>query len=347
MIFDLNESQQMVRQMVQRFGADRLAPLTTTLAHEPIPEAIFGQLAALGFKGARVALDQGGSEMDALSEATIIEVLAGHDAGLALALSSHNLAAKLLSDAEHASTREFIASDRWLALARLKDDAQLSTPHLNLELEAVPAGARITHLLALSAQGAALCVLDEQRCQRSGDVSTLGFRAVRPHTFHLKDALIERLDLSQASLKGAHAAYHAYLAAAAVGVASAAYEQGARYAHEREQFSKRLTRFQITQFKLADMATRLQGARHLMRSALASIDEGDADLYIALQANAFAARAAAFIADEALQLHGGCGYTSDYPVERQYRDAVALRALGGGPVEQERRAGELLLSERV
>ncbi len=118
--------------------------------------------------------------------------------------------------------------------------------------------------------------------------------------------------------------------AAAVGLAKAAMNYAICYAEERSQFGRRLSAFQATKFKLADMATQLAAAELLVYQAAYKKDCGAEQVTLeASMAKLFGSEMAARVADEALQIHGGNGLTRRYPIERLYREARGLRIYEG------------------
>jgi alkylation response protein AidB-like acyl-CoA dehydrogenase len=120
------------------------------------------------------------------------------------------------------------------------------------------------------------------------------------------------------------------IATCSVGAAQGALDAARRYLHERQQFGKPLASFQALQFKLADMATELVAARQMVRLAASKLDAGhaDASTYCAM-AKRFATDAGFNVCNEALQLHGGYGYLSEFPLERLVRDARVHQILEG------------------
>jgi alkylation response protein AidB-like acyl-CoA dehydrogenase len=120
------------------------------------------------------------------------------------------------------------------------------------------------------------------------------------------------------------------VAAQAVGLAQGATDYAAAYAAERRQFGRSINEFQGIQFKLADMETRTAAARELLYRACAKIDNGDADMgkYSAM-AKLFASDTAMWVTTEAVQVLGGYGYVSEYPVERMMRDAKITQIYEG------------------
>jgi alkylation response protein AidB-like acyl-CoA dehydrogenase len=122
------------------------------------------------------------------------------------------------------------------------------------------------------------------------------------------------------------------IAALSLGIAKGAYEAAVRYAQERQQFGQPISNFQGIAFKLADMATKIQAAELLTRRAGLLKDAGESTTKISAMAKYYASEAAVDIANEAVQVFGGYGYTKDFPVEKYYRDAK-LCTIGEGTSE--------------
>ena len=119
------------------------------------------------------------------------------------------------------------------------------------------------------------------------------------------------------------------IASQAVGMARAAYEAALTYARERESFGKPIYEHQAVQFRLADMATQIEAARQLIRHAAAMKDAGLPCLKEAAMAKLFASEMAEKVCSDAIQVHGGYGYVSDFPVERIYRDVRVCQIYEG------------------
>jgi alkylation response protein AidB-like acyl-CoA dehydrogenase len=111
------------------------------------------------------------------------------------------------------------------------------------------------------------------------------------------------------------------IAAQALGISQGAFDRALEYALQRKQFGRRLMDFQATQHKLADMATKIETARLLTYKAAWNFDRKKSDPKLTSMAKLFAAKTAVEVADEAIQIHGGYGYLTEYEVERFYRDA--------------------------
>ena len=119
------------------------------------------------------------------------------------------------------------------------------------------------------------------------------------------------------------------IAAQAVGTAQGAYDRALVYVKEREQFGRKIAQFQVTQHKLADMATKIELARLITYKAAWNIDQGRIDSRLSAMAKMYAARTAVEVAAEAMQLMGGYGYMAEYEVERFYRDAKVTEIYEG------------------
>jgi alkylation response protein AidB-like acyl-CoA dehydrogenase len=121
----------------------------------------------------------------------------------------------------------------------------------------------------------------------------------------------------------------AYVAGHAVGLAQGALDMAIKHARERKQFGQPIGAFQVTQFKIAEMATKVETARNLVYKAAWLIDQGRPDTKLTAMAKLYACRVAVEVVDEALQIHGGYGYFNDQDIERFYRAAKVLEIYEG------------------
>jgi len=111
------------------------------------------------------------------------------------------------------------------------------------------------------------------------------------------------------------------IAAQSIGVATAAFDSAVKYAKQRTQFGQKISKFQALRFIIADIATEIEAARQLMFSAAATKDRGENFTMQASMAKLYASEMVNRVTAKAIQMHGGYGFTKDYPVERYYRDA--------------------------
>lgn len=124
------------------------------------------------------------------------------------------------------------------------------------------------------------------------------------------------------------------IAGMALGTAQGAFDRALDYVKQREQFGRKLVQFQVTRHKLAEMATKIETARYLTYYAAWSYDNGKPEARLASMAKITATRVAAAVCDEAIQLLGGYGYTTEYEVEHFFRDAKQTEIFQGGPSVQ-------------
>jgi alkylation response protein AidB-like acyl-CoA dehydrogenase len=136
------------------------------------------------------------------------------------------------------------------------------------------------------------------------------------------------------------------IAAHAVGLAQGAIEQAVNYVKKRKQFGKTIASFQVTQFKVAEMATLIETARDLTYKACWYVDRGTPNSQLSAMAKWWASNVAVRVVDEALQLHGGYGYLDDYPIERFYRAAKLLEIYEGTKEIQKLLIGRQILGVR-
>jgi alkylation response protein AidB-like acyl-CoA dehydrogenase len=133
------------------------------------------------------------------------------------------------------------------------------------------------------------------------------------------------------------------IAAQALGIAQGCLDESTDRVEEREQFDRKLSKFQAVQHKVADMAVKVENARRLTYDAASRLDQGEKPTKLASMAKLYASEAAEEVASDAVQVHGGYGWTRDAPVERQYRH-TKIYQIGEGTSEIQRNiiAGELL-----
>lgn len=163
---------------------------------------------------------------------------------------------------------------------------------------------------------------------RASETTELIFHDCRIHESQVLGEVGEGFIQSMKVLDGGRIS----IAALALGIAKGAYEASVQYAQERHQFGKPISSFQAISFKLADMATKIEAAELLTRQAGRMKDQGKKTTKISSMAKYYASEASVHIANEAVQIFGGYGYTKDYPVEKYYRDAK-LCTIGEGTSE--------------
>ena len=155
----------------------------------------------------------------------------------------------------------------------------------------------------------------------------MGIRMMATAEVNLKDVRVPLANLIGEENKGFYHVLHFFdesriqVAAQALGIAQGAYDRALSYVKQREQFGRKIAQFQVTQHKLADMATKIELARLITYKAAWNFDQGRIDPKLTSMAKMYAARTAVEVADEAIQLLGGYGYITEYEVERFYRDA--------------------------
>ena len=315
MRFGLDETQAMIRDAVAAFTRDQV--LQQAMAwneghklHE-VP-ARLRDLGELGLLGVLAPESKDGAGMGAVELAVVLQELAKADAGLAAAAAVHNVGgvATLLEDEQaDDETVRALASGALIGCAGDPDGIVIGAAHADV-LVTGPAPTGVIKLAELEVQGEPTLGLRTCGSARvSGEIaaSTGAHRALGTTTALLR--------LSTAAI--------------AVGIGRRALQAGVQYTLERRQFGKPIARFQALQWMTADAATELEATSLLVHKAAWLHDAGKPFEDAAARAYHVAIRHARSITDKALQMHGGYGYTEDFPVERLYRDAYSLHALAG------------------
>jgi alkylation response protein AidB-like acyl-CoA dehydrogenase len=368
--FDLTPEQQQIREVAREFAraelGDKIAPYDER--HE-FPHAIVKKLGPLGFLGALVPEELGGAGLDHVSYALIVEELCRGDASVGITMWAHNslCASHIASFASPAQKRAFLprlASGEVLGAWGLtepgsgSDAAALATRAELRGSEWVLNGSK-AFITNASVAGIAVVMARTDPERRSKGISAFvlekgmpGFTSGTPYRklgLHASDTaelifqdarvpaenlLGERgMGFVQAMqvLEGGRIA----MAAMGVGIAQAAVDQAIRYMKQRSAFGKTLAEFNGLQGMLADLVTEVEVARLLTLRAAHLKDRGEPAMHAAAMAKLFASETAMKAATKAVQIHGGAGYITEFPVERIFRDAK-LTEIGEGTSEIQR-----------
>jgi alkylation response protein AidB-like acyl-CoA dehydrogenase len=330
------------------------------------PAAILDGLGDLGVLGALVPAADGGLGLDLRTWAMLVEELARGWSTVAALASEHGAAAAVLARSGDAATRRALLprmargaalgvlalagdvvaareGDAWVLTGRTGLVSAAARAHLAVVLVRRDAGGRACAVVPSAAAGLAVGPVEETLGGRGLEARRLDLAAVRvPGSAVLGDADAVAGEAAEHALGLARLG----LAATGVGIAQAALEAALRYSQQRSAFGKPICQHQAIQLKLADMATAVTAARLLTAEAADRLAE-DPAAPAAAMARLHAADVAATVTLEAMRVHGGYGYTDEFPVERLYRDAPRLAlALGGADAERAALAARLAAEAR-
>jgi butyryl-CoA dehydrogenase len=334
------------------------------------PEAWVEQMKAFGLFGARIPEEHGGLGLDTITYARLMEELAYGWMSLAGVLNTHTIAATLIYKFGTAEQQARIlptmaTGERRAAFSLSEPDAGSDTQAIRCK--AVPDGseyilngtkmwvtngmrAGVVALAAKTPEGITCFIVEKEPGLTSGGISVsatidkLGYKGIETVEMTYTDHRVPATAVlgGEAGLgKGLHYILGSLelgrinIAARALGVARAALDASMKYAQERETFGVPIAKHQAIQFKLADMATKVEASRLLVKSAADKFEAGERADVEAGMAKLFCSETALEVATEAMRIHGGYGYTKEFPIERYFRDAP-LMIIGEGTNEIQR-----------
>ena len=356
MNLELTEEQKRVREVARRFAKERLerSGVETDRTHR-FPAEVIAELGALGMMGVFVPEQYGGAGLDHVSYALVVEELAVECAATSVIVSAHSSLATwpilgLGSEDQKQRYLPAMASGRSIGCFALtepqagSDAAAQKTRAVRSGDDYVLNGAKNFITNAPQAAVAVVFAVTNPGPGHRGisafivETSSPGWQVVRTedkmgiHGAHSAQIAMSDLQVGCANLIGSEGDGFAVamktldggrigIAAQAVGIARAALEQSLQYAAQRQAFGAPIAKYQAVQWKLADMAVEVEAARMLALRAAALKDAGRRCTREAAEAKLFASEAAMKAAIEAVQIHGGYGYTREFKVERYFRDA--------------------------
>ena len=366
----LTDEHRLLRDSLRDFAQQRLAPFAAQWdRNATFPKEALAELAALGTFGIAVPDHYGGAGMDYLALAVALEEIAAGDGATSTIISVNNcpVCSILMGWANEEQKRRYLVP---LARGEMLGAFCLTEPHVGSEASGLRTTARrdgdfyvldgVKQFITSGKHGdvAIVMAVTDRSAGKRGisaflvETSTPGYVVARleekmgQHASDTAQILLENCRVPAANLIGDEGAGYKIalsgleggrigIASQSLGMARAAYEAALRYAKERVAFGKPIYEHQAVQFRLADMATQLEAARQLIHHAAQLKDAGQPCLKEAAMAKLFASEMAERVCSDAIQIHGGYGYSSEYPVERIYRDA-RLMTIGEGTSEMQR-----------
>ncbi|OGL00965.1 MAG: acyl-CoA dehydrogenase [Candidatus Rokubacteria bacterium RIFCSPHIGHO2_12_FULL_73_22] len=370
MDFELSDEQTRIRRVAREFAetelGERIAPYDER--HE-FPAEIVRKLGPLGFLGVLVPEEYGGAGLGHVAYALIVEELCRGDASVGITMWAHNslCANHVASFASAEQKRRYLpplATGEVLGAwgltepgsgsdaAALRTRAELAGDHWVLN------GSKAFITNASVAATAVVMVRTDPGTRSTGisafvvEAGTPGFSAGAPyrklglHASNTAELIFEDARVPAANLLGERGQGFVQamrvleggriaMAAMAVGIAQAAVDQAVRYMKQRTAFGRTLAEFNGLQGMIADLATEVEVARLLTLRAAYLKDAGRPAMHAAAMAKLFASETAMKAATRAVQIHGGAGYITEFPVERIFRDAK-LTEIGEGTSEIQR-----------
>ncbi|MCE1242861.1 acyl-CoA dehydrogenase [Oryzomicrobium sp.] len=376
----LNQEHQMIRDTMRAFAQERLAPFAAEWdKNHTFPAQALKELGELGALGMVVPEEWDGAGMDYMSLVLTLEEIAAGDGATSTIVSVQNSLAcgitmKYGSDAQKEEWLKPLARGEKLGCFCLtephtgSDAAAITTradrdgDHfvLNGVKQFITTGkhAHMAIVFAVTDKAAGKkgisCFLvptdtkgfvvgrtEEKMGQHASDTVQIIFEDCRVPASALLGKEGEGYKIALSNLEAGRIG----IAAQSIGMARAAYEAAVRYAKERVTFGVPIIEHQAVNFRLADMATLLDAARLMVWRAAQLKDAGQPCLKEASMAKMFASEAAEKIASDAIQIHGGVGYTADFPVERIYRDVRICQIYEGANDIQRLVIGRSIASE--
>ncbi len=367
MNFEISDTRLTIAHSIRDFAKKHIKPFMMDWdEHQTFPEDLFHKLGEMGYMGVLVPHEYGGSEMDYHEYITVIEEISKVDSSIGLSLAAHNSLCTnhILEFANEAQKQKWLpklAHGEWIGAWGLtehntgSDAGGMSTTAVEDGDSYIINGAKnfITHGISGDvavvivrtgnkgdSRGMTAFVIEKgtpgfssgrkenKMGMRASETAELIFVNCRVPKENILGKVGEGFIQSMKVLDGGRIS----IGALSLGIAKGAFEAALKYSKEREQFGQAIGKFQAIGFKLADMATEIEASELLLHKAAHLKIKGEKMTKIGAMAKMYASEVCVRVANEALQIHGGYGYTKDFPVEKFYRDAK-LCTIGEGTTE--------------
>jgi len=367
----LSENHEIIRDIAHRFTEEQIVPIAAELDVEGrFPEDNFKALAEMGFLGVNVPEEYGGADLDTVSYALVIEEIAKGCASHALGVAAHNslgcmpllwfgteeqkkkylpkaASGEMLvsygltepgagSDAGGTKTTAVLDGNEWVLNGSKSWITNANYAGLYIltaltDAEKGTSGGITAFLVERDTPGFSIGKKEDKLGMRASDTAQLLMEDVRIP----KDAVLGDVGAGFKQFMKVLDGGRISIAALALGIAEGAHTYSVKYAKDREAFGTAITGFQAIQWMIADAATGIEAARHMIYESARLKDAGEEFGHLSAMAKLHASEMAMRVTNDAMQIMGGYGYSADYPVERMYRDAK-LCTIGEGTSEIQR-----------
>ncbi|MBW2984212.1 acyl-CoA dehydrogenase family protein [Candidatus Woesearchaeota archaeon] len=358
MDLSFNKQQLMIKKVITEFAEKEIKPYASEIDQEPrFPEEIVKKMAKLGLMGMSIPKKYGGSELDNVSQTIIMEEVSKACASTSVTMGAHTSLCcyPIVHHGTEEQKQRFLpklASGEYLGAFALtepeagSDAVNVQTTAVKDRDEYIINGSKIfitnggkadfinivtTTDPAARHKGLAIFAI-ETKNQKGFSVGKkedkLGLRGSNTSEIIFQDMRLPKENLIGGKEgDGFKIAMNVFnsgrigIGIQGVGIAQAAFDECLKYVKEREQFGRKLHKFQAIQFMLSEMATRIEAARLLCYEAAYLKDQGKNYIKEAAMAKLYGSDVAMEVTRKAIQIHGGYGFIKDYPLERFYRDA--------------------------
>ncbi len=365
-----SEEHRLLRDMVREFARNEVGPVADELDREGrFPDELVSKMAELGLMGIPIPQEYGGAGMDTVAYTIAVHELAKVDGSVAITAAAHTSLGTMpiLLFGNKDQKEKYLPP---LASGEMLGAFGLTEPEAGSDAGATRTRAERKgdkfivngqKVFCTNAGQAGVFVITTRLIEDGEDQGvsaflvekdTPGLRLGKPEkkmgwrASDTRSLFFEEMEVPAGNLLGQPArGFRQFLqaltggrisvGALALGTGEGAYQLALNYSREREAFGRKISQFQAVQFTLADMATQLEAARHLVYNAAWLMDQGQHVIKEAAMAKLFASELAMRITTDAIQIHGGYGYIRDYQVERFFRDAKVLE-IGEGTSEVQR-----------
>ena len=367
MNYDFIETESMIADSIRDFAEQHIRPFIMEWdENQTFPVALFRKLGEMGYMGVLVPEELGGSGLGYHEYITVIEEISKVDPSIGLSVAAHNsLCTNHIltfgNDEQKARWIPKLASGEWIGAWGLtehntgSDAGGMNTTAVKDGEDWILNGAKnfITHAISgdisvviartgekVDSNGTTAFVLEKGMAGFSSGKkeNKLGMRASETAELIFDGCRVpdaNRLGNVGAGFKQALAILDGgriSIGALSLGIAKGAFEAALKYSKERQQFGKPISEFQGIAFKLADMATEIEASELLLHKAAHLKNNKQPVTKIGAMAKMYSSEVCVKVSNEAVQIHGGYGYTKDYPVEKFYRDSK-LCTIGEGTTE--------------